>query len=66
MITQDAVLDIAREAIYTTIITSAPLFLARLEKFVYLCSAIPNIGSAKVFDILMMQMMMLYLQHVSR
>ena len=27
MITQEAVLDIAREAIYTTIITSAPLLL---------------------------------------
>lgn len=27
-------------------------FLARFEKFAYLCSAIPNIGSAKVFDIL--------------
>ena len=26
MITQEAVLDIAREAIYTTIITSAPLY----------------------------------------
>ena len=30
MITQEAVLDIAREAIYTTIITSAPLFLISL------------------------------------
>jgi flagellar biosynthetic protein FliQ len=30
MITQEAVLDIAREAIYTTIITSAPLLLISL------------------------------------
>ena len=30
MITQEAVLDIAREAIYTTIITSAPLLLVSL------------------------------------
>lgn len=30
MITQDAVLDIAREAVYTIIITSAPLLLVSL------------------------------------
>ena len=30
MITQEAVLDISREAIYTTIITSAPLLLISL------------------------------------
>lgn len=30
MITQEAVLDIARESIYTTIITSAPLLLISL------------------------------------
>lgn len=30
MITQEAVLDIAREAIYTTIITSSPLLLISL------------------------------------
>lgn len=30
MITQEAVLDIAREAIYTTIITSTPLLLVSL------------------------------------
>ena len=30
MITQEAVLDIAREAIYTIILTSAPLFLISL------------------------------------
>ena len=30
MITQEAVLDIARETIYTTIITSAPLLLVSL------------------------------------
>lgn len=30
MITQEAVLDIAREVIYTTIITSAPLLLVSL------------------------------------
>ena len=33
MITQEAVLDIAREAIYTTIITSAPLLLISLSVY---------------------------------
>ena len=39
MITQEAVLDIAREAIYTTIITSAPLLLISLIVVMMLCGS---------------------------